>query len=100
MLPLRYSSVQSNAVANSSYRCTRALWVPALPMPSRALWPEDVRNFVPQSTVGGVWESKQCCRSSNLEESSASPSPEIRDFDNERNVVQRHSTPDEPGAVF
>ena len=69
-------------------------------MLSRALWPEDTRRFDPQSTLGGIWEPRQCCRSPNLEDSSASPSTDIRDFDSERNVVQRHSTPDEPGAVF
>ena len=59
-LPLRYSSVQSNAVTNSiSYRWTRALRVPTLPMLSCVLWPEDMRNFVPHSTHGGVWEPKQ-----------------------------------------
>ena len=34
---------------------TRALRVPTSPMLSCALWPEDMRNFVPQSTLGGVW---------------------------------------------
>ena len=28
---------------------------------SCALWSEDIRNFIPQSTLGGVWEPKQCC---------------------------------------
>ena len=65
-LPLRYSSVQSNAVTNSSYRWTRALRVPTLPMLSYVLWPEDMRNFVSLSILGGVWEPKQCCRSPNL----------------------------------
>ena len=57
-LPLRYSSVQSNAVKHSkSCRGTRTLWVPPLPMLSRVLYPEDMRNFVPQqSTLGGIWE--------------------------------------------
>ena len=73
-LPLWYSSVQSNAVTNSSYRWTRALRVPTLLMLSCVLWSEDMRNFVPHNTLGGVWEPKQCCRSPNLEESSASPS--------------------------
>ena len=103
-LTLRYSSVQSNAVANSSYRWTRALRVPTLPMLSCVLWPEDIRNFVPYSTLGGVWQPKQCCRFSNLEE----PVPlrvercstDIRDFHSKRNVVQRHSTLDKTGAVF
>ena len=58
-LPLRYSSVQSNAVTNSSYRWTRALRVPTLPMLSCVLWPEDMWNFVLHSTLGGVWEPKQ-----------------------------------------
>ena len=53
-LPLWYSSVQSNAVTNSSYRWTRALRVPTLLMLSCVLWSEDMRNFVPHSTVGGV----------------------------------------------
>ena len=73
-LRLRYSGVQSNAVTNSSYRWTRALRVPILPMLSCVLWPEDMQNFVPHSTLGGVWEPKQCSRSPNLEEFSASPS--------------------------
>ena len=73
-LPLRYSSVQLNAVTNSSYCWTRALRVPILPMLSCVSWPEDMRNFVPHSTLGGVWEPKQCYRSPNLEESSVSPS--------------------------
>ena len=73
-LPLRYSSVQSNVVANSSYRWIRALRVPTLPMLSYVLWTKDMRNFVPLSILGGVWEPKQLCRSPNLEESSASPS--------------------------
>ena len=73
-LPLRYSSVQSNAVTNLSYRWTRALRVPTLPMLSCVLWPEDMRKFVPHSTLGGFWELKQCCRFPNLKESGASPS--------------------------
>ena len=40
----------------------------------RALWPEDMRNFVPQITLGGVREPEQCFWTRNLEESSASPS--------------------------
>ena len=63
---------------------------------------EDMRNFVFHSTIGGVREPKQCRRSPNLEESSVSPrcSTDIRDLQSERNVVQRHSTLDETGAVF
>ena len=53
-LPLRYSSVQSDAVTNSSYRWTRALRVPTSPMLSCVLLPEDMQNFVPRSTFGGV----------------------------------------------
>ena len=52
---------------------------PHLPMLSCVLWPENIRNFVPHSTLGGVWETKQCCRSPNLEESSASPSRALLD---------------------
>ena len=78
-LPLRYSSVQSNAVTNSSYRWTRALRVPTLPVLSCVLWPEDMRNFVFHSTLKGVWEPKQCCRSPNLRGSSASPSRALLD---------------------
>ena len=59
---------------NSSYRWTPALRVPTLPVLFCVLWPEDMRNFVLHSTLGGVWEPKQCCRSPNLEESSASAS--------------------------
>ena len=72
-LPLQYLSVQSNAVTNSSYAGTRTLSVPTLATLSCTLWPDDMRNFVPQSTLGGVWEPKQCFRSPNLEASSASP---------------------------
>ena len=71
-LPLRYSSVRSNEVTNSSYRWTRALRVLILPMLSRVWWPEDMRMFVSYNTLGGVWEPKKCCRSPNLEKSSAS----------------------------
>ena len=78
-LSLRYSRVQLNAVTNSSYRWTRALRVAPLPMLSCVLWPEDMRNFVPHGTLGGIWEPKQCCRSPNLEESSASPSRALLD---------------------
>ena len=70
-LLLRYSSVQS-AVTNSSYHLTRALRVPTLPMLSSVLWPKNMRNVVPHSTLGGIWNPKQCCQSPNLEESSAS----------------------------
>ena len=34
---------------------------------------------LPHSTLGGVWEPKQCCRSPNLEESSVSPSRALLD---------------------
>ena len=78
-LPLRYMRVQLNAVTNSSHRWTRALRVPTLPVVSCVLWPEDVRNFVLHSILGGVWEPKQCCRSPNLEESSASASRALLD---------------------
>ena len=71
---LWYSSVQTNAITNSSYRWTPALGVPTLPMLSFVLWPEDMRNFIPCSTLGGLCEVKPCCRSPNLEESSASQS--------------------------
>eukprot|EP00904_Undaria_pinnatifida_P011167 jgi/Undpi1/7180/HiC_scaffold_22.g09654.m1 len=40
---------------------------------------QDMRNFAPHSTLGGVWEPKQYCRSPNLEESSASPSRALLD---------------------
>ena len=63
VLPLRYSSVQSNAVTNSSYHWTRALRVPTLPMLSCVLWPEDMRNFVPHSTLGGVASPRVQCLS-------------------------------------
>ena len=79
-LPFRCSSVQSNAVTKSSYRWTRALRVPNLPMLSCVLWPVDMRNFAPHSTPGGVWEPKQCCRSPDLEESSASPNRALLDW--------------------
>ena len=79
-LPWRYSSVQSNEVTNSSYRWTRAFNVRTLPMLSCVVWPEDMRNFVPHSTVGGVWERKQYCWSQNLEECSAAPSRTLLDF--------------------
>jgi len=46
-LPLRYLSMKSNAVRNSSHRWTRGLWSPTLPMLSSALWSEKMRNFVP-----------------------------------------------------
>ena len=78
-LPLRCVRVQLNAVTNSSYRWTRALRVPTLPVLSCVLWPEDVRNFVLHSTLGGVWEPKQCGRSPNLEEVSAFPSRALLD---------------------
>ena len=54
-LPLRCSSVQLNAVTKSSYRWTRALRAPTLPVLSCVLWPEDMRNFVIHTTFGGVW---------------------------------------------
>ena len=61
-------------------------------------------ELVPHSTLGGVWEPKQCCRSPNLEESVPLRvercSTDIRNFHSERNAVQRHSTLDETGAVF
>ena len=78
-LPLPYSNVQSNAVTNSSYRWTRALRVPPLPVLSCVLWPEDMRNVVPHSTLGGVLEPNQCCRSPNLEEFNACPSLALLD---------------------
>ena len=76
-LPLRYSSVQSNAVTNSSCRWTRVLRVPTLPMLSCVLWPEDMRNFV-QQYPRRRWELKQCCRSPNLDESCLSESSVAR----------------------
>ena len=75
MLPLRNSSVRSNAVTNSSYHWTRELRVPTLSMLACVLWPEDMRNV----SLGGVWGRKQCCRSLNLEEFSASPSRVVLD---------------------
>ena len=103
VLPLWDSSARTNAVTSSSYRWTRALRVPSLPMLVCVWWPEDLRNFVPHSTLGGVWAPKQCCRSPNLEEFNASPSRALldwRDFRSELNAVQRHSTLDETGTVF
>ena len=72
--------MQSNEVTNSIYRWTRALRVPTLPVLSCVLWPEDMRNVFSYSTLGGVWEPKQCCRSPNLERSSASTSRALLDW--------------------
>ena len=52
-LPLRHSTVWSNAVRNSGHRWTRALRFPTLIVLSNALWSENMRNF-PKCRLGGV----------------------------------------------
>ena len=54
-LPLRYSRVQSNAARKSSCRWTRALSSRTLPILSRALWPDNLRNVVPHKYARSRW---------------------------------------------
>ena len=46
-LPLGYSSVQSNALMNFSYRWTRELRVPTLPLLTCVLRPDDSGTLFP-----------------------------------------------------
>ena len=80
-LPLRYQVLECAIEHGDELKLPLDSCIegPTLPMLSCVLWPEDMRNFVPHSTLGGVWGPKQCRRSPNLEESSASPSRALLD---------------------
>lgn len=74
-LQLRYSSVWSNEVRNSSHPWTRALYFPTLPICSPMPCYRRIRGrLFPKGGIGVVREPRRCCRPRPKGEPNISPS--------------------------